>query len=68
ITFFLLGVVLFSIGLLGEYIGRIYEQVRGRPRYLVQAVLQDLPPEPGVFVPHIAQAANAAQQTPAPLS
>ena len=67
ITFFLLGVVLFSIGLLGEYIGRIYEQVRGRPRYLVQAVLQDLPPEPGVFVPHIASAVNAAQQTPAPL-
>ncbi len=52
ITFFLLGVVLFSIGLLGEYIGRIYEQVRGRPRYLVQAVLQDLPAPPGVFVPH----------------
>jgi undecaprenyl-phosphate 4-deoxy-4-formamido-L-arabinose transferase len=34
-------VLLFSIGLLGEYIGRIYEQVRGRPRYVVQAVLDD---------------------------
>lgn len=41
ITFCLLGVLLFSIGLLGEYIGRIYEQVRGRPRYVVQAVLDD---------------------------
>ncbi len=41
ITFCLLGVLLFSIGLLGEYIGRIYEQVRGRPRYVVQAVLDE---------------------------
>jgi undecaprenyl-phosphate 4-deoxy-4-formamido-L-arabinose transferase len=23
----------------GEYVGRIYQQVRGRPRYVVQAVL-----------------------------
>jgi undecaprenyl-phosphate 4-deoxy-4-formamido-L-arabinose transferase len=40
IAFFLIGVTLFGIGLLGEYVGRIYEQVRGRPRYLVQAVLE----------------------------
>ncbi len=40
ITFFLIGVILFGIGLLGEYIGRIYLQVRARPRYVVQAVLE----------------------------
>ena len=40
LQFFLTGIVLFGLGLLGEYVGRIYEQVRGRPRYLVQAVLQ----------------------------
>ena len=40
IVFFLLGVLLIGVGLLGEYIGRIYAQVRGRPRYLVQAVLE----------------------------
>lgn len=40
ITFFLMGVILFGIGLVGEYVGRIYEQVRGRPRYVVQAILQ----------------------------
>jgi undecaprenyl-phosphate 4-deoxy-4-formamido-L-arabinose transferase len=41
IAFFLIGITLFGIGLLGEYVGRIYEQVRSRPRYMVQAVLQD---------------------------
>ncbi len=40
LTFFLIGVMLFGLGLLGEYIGRIYQQVRERPRYVVQAVLE----------------------------
>ena len=40
IVFFLLGIALFGIGLLGEYIGRIAQQVRQRPRYLIQAMLQ----------------------------
>jgi len=40
IAFFLIGITLFGIGLLGEYIGRIYQQVRHRPRYLVDAVLE----------------------------
>jgi undecaprenyl-phosphate 4-deoxy-4-formamido-L-arabinose transferase len=40
IEFFLVGVTLFGIGLLGEYVGRIYQQVRSRPRYLVQAILE----------------------------
>ena len=40
ISFFLMGTILFGIGLLGEYIGRIYQQVRGRPRFVVQAILE----------------------------
>jgi len=40
LVFFLLGIVLFGLGLVGEYVGRIYEQVRGRPRYVVGAVLE----------------------------
>jgi undecaprenyl-phosphate 4-deoxy-4-formamido-L-arabinose transferase len=40
LEFFLIGITLFGIGLVGEYVGRIHEQVRGRPRYLVQAVLE----------------------------
>ncbi len=38
ILFFLIGIALFGIGLLGEYVGRIYQQVRTRPRYVIQAV------------------------------
>ncbi len=41
IMFFLIGILLFGIGLLGEYIGRIYSQTRSRPRYLVKAVLDN---------------------------
>jgi undecaprenyl-phosphate 4-deoxy-4-formamido-L-arabinose transferase len=40
-VFFLIGVALFGIGLLGEYVGRIYAQVRERPRYMVEAVLEE---------------------------
>jgi len=43
IVFFMLGVVLFGIGLLGEYVGRIFQQVRGRPQYVVKTVLQEPP-------------------------
>jgi undecaprenyl-phosphate 4-deoxy-4-formamido-L-arabinose transferase len=43
ITFFLIGVILFGIGLLGEYIGRIYLQVRARPRYVLQTIIEQTP-------------------------
>src|SRR5437773_12206643 len=40
IAFFLMGVILFGIGLVGEYVGRIFHQVRGRPQYVVKTILQ----------------------------
>lgn len=40
IAFFMMGVILFGIGLLGEYVGRIYQQVQGRPRFVVQTILE----------------------------
>jgi undecaprenyl-phosphate 4-deoxy-4-formamido-L-arabinose transferase len=40
IAFFFMGVIMFGIGLVGEYVGRIYQQVRARPRYVVATVLQ----------------------------
>jgi len=45
IAFLLIGIALFGIGLLGEYIGRIYQEVRQRPRYVVAAVLEHQPGE-----------------------
>ena len=40
LQFFLIGMMLFGLGLLGEYVGRIYQQVRERPRYVIQAILE----------------------------
>ena len=36
ILFTLLGVAMAGLGIVGEYVGRIYEQVRGRPRFSVR--------------------------------
>jgi len=40
LAFFLIGMLLFGLGLIGEYVGRIYQQVRARPRYMIRAVLE----------------------------
>jgi undecaprenyl-phosphate 4-deoxy-4-formamido-L-arabinose transferase len=40
LAFFLVGMLLFGLGLVGEYVGRIYQQVRARPRFMVDAVLE----------------------------
>jgi undecaprenyl-phosphate 4-deoxy-4-formamido-L-arabinose transferase len=49
LAFFLIGMLLFGLGLVGEYVGRIYQQVRERPRFTIQALLEqkrDDPPGP----------------------
>jgi undecaprenyl-phosphate 4-deoxy-4-formamido-L-arabinose transferase len=39
-VFFFIGILLFGIGLLGEYVGRIYQEVQRRPRFLIRSVLE----------------------------
>jgi len=54
LVFFLIGVMLFGVGLVGEYVGRIYQQVRDRPRFTIHAVLEreaDQVPETKIGTP-----------------
>jgi len=39
ILFFFVGTLYLALGLMGEYLGRIYHEVRARPRYLIDRVV-----------------------------
>ncbi|MBI4218295.1 MAG: glycosyltransferase [Elusimicrobia bacterium] len=39
ILFFFVGLQVLAIGMMGEYIGRIYQEVRRRPRYRIQEIV-----------------------------
>lgn len=38
LAFLVMGVIMAGVGMVGEYVGRVYQQVRGRPRFLVRRV------------------------------
>ena len=58
IAFFLIGVLLMGVGVVGEYVGRIYEQVRQRPRYTIAALLEQEETQP-----HDVPAARTVERT-----
>lgn len=39
ILFFFIGIQIFALGVIGEYIGRIYQEVRKRPRFIIKKEL-----------------------------
>jgi undecaprenyl-phosphate 4-deoxy-4-formamido-L-arabinose transferase len=39
ILFFFMGIQIFALGIIGEYIGRIYQEVRRRPRFVIKKEL-----------------------------
>ncbi len=41
ILFFLVGIALMGLGIVGEYIGRIYQEVLQRPRFVIQRVVEN---------------------------
>lgn len=40
ILYFLVGVGIFGLGIIGEYVGRIYQEVRRRPRFVIREVIE----------------------------
>ena len=41
LTLFLSSLQLFALGIMGEYIARIFNEVKGRPRYIVREIIND---------------------------
>jgi undecaprenyl-phosphate 4-deoxy-4-formamido-L-arabinose transferase len=55
LAFVVMGFLMAGIGLVGEYVGRIYHQVRGRPRFLIRRVW-------GAATPDASAASSAAAE------
>lgn len=42
VLYFLVGIVVMGLGIIGEYIGRIYKDIRRRPRFVIRKVYERL--------------------------
>lgn len=40
ITFFLMGMILMGLGIVGEYVGRMFQEVRKRPRFVIKEIIE----------------------------
>ncbi len=66
IQFFLTGILLMGLGIVGEYVGRIYEEVRQRPRYIIKTYLSHS--HPSSSKPVIKKASPRKNLTKKPVS
>ena len=69
VMLFLGGVQLVAIGVLGEYIGRMFDETKGRPLYLLNAHLPgalgaDVEPETISGGRRLRESARGARETP----
>jgi dolichol-phosphate mannosyltransferase len=55
-VFFVGGLLLLCLGVIGEYLGRVYDEVRSRPLSIISAVLRS----PAVMEPQLAVIAKQA--------
>ena len=40
IAFFIMGLILLGLGIIGEYVGRIYQESQKRPRFVIQKIVE----------------------------
>jgi undecaprenyl-phosphate 4-deoxy-4-formamido-L-arabinose transferase len=60
VLFFFVGLQILALGLIGEYVGRIYQEVRRRPQYVIAEVLEsDTAPTPTGASAHVSRASDA---------
>ncbi len=41
-VWFIGGIQIFALGVIGEYVGKIYKEVKARPRYTIETILDDI--------------------------
>jgi undecaprenyl-phosphate 4-deoxy-4-formamido-L-arabinose transferase len=42
ILYFLVGIAIMGLGIIGEYVGRIYKEVRRRPRFVIRSIFEEI--------------------------